>query len=74
MKKLLTVLIVGSIACLCFPLGWWILAFVWGFIAAVATLIWDGVTALYAAAIAGSLWAILAFVGIILIIIWLIFR
>ena len=74
MKKFLTVLLVGSVICLFFPMGWWILAFVWGFIAAVATLIWGGITALYAAAIAGSLWAILAFVGIILIIIWIIFR
>lgn len=74
MKNFLITLLVGSVICLFFPMGWWILAFVWAFIIAVGELIWSGITALIAAAIAGCAWAIITCIVIILIIIVLIIR
>lgn len=69
MKKLLIALLVGSLICLLFPMGWWILAFVWGFIIAVCELIWAGIVALFTGVIAGGFWALIAIIGIIVFII-----
>lgn len=69
MKKLLIVLLVGSLICMCFPMGWWILAFVWGFIIAVCEFIWAGILALFTGVIAGGIWALIAIIGIIVFIV-----
>lgn len=72
MKKFLIGLLIFSLICMCFPMGWWILAFVWGFIIAVVEFIWAGIVALFAGVIAGGFWALIAIISIIVFIVSLI--
>lgn len=69
MKKLLIALLIGSLICLFFPMGWWILAFVWGFIIAVCGWIWAAIVALFTSIVAGGIWAAITIIAVIVFIV-----
>lgn len=69
MKKLLIALLLITLICMCFPMGWIILMFLWAAIIAVCEFIWAGIVALFAGVVAGGFWALLAIIGIIVFII-----
>jgi hypothetical protein len=69
MRKLLIALLVITLICMCFPMGWLALMFIWAFIVAVCEFIWAGIVALFAGIVAGGFWALIAIIGIIVFIV-----
>lgn len=80
MRNFLIVIGCLLLACLFFPMGWWILAFVIGFVVAVFELIFTGICSLFSSLgsmsgiFAGAgFWPIIALAGIILFIVCVIY-
>lgn len=78
MKKFLIATAVIILACLCCPIGWWILIGAIAFIVAVFELIWGGIVSLFSGigtiGFAGAgIWPILAIFFIIVFIVLVIY-